>query len=113
MSAGRPRPGPTTRGTLVRAGNGFLDRWISFTRDYFVDLFEMVSGPKRFLASHRTSSEGALRFLAISFVLMFVMQLPLARNNPLAELIKTWAAPNNPQAGANFTKQVYNSFKRS
>jgi cyclase len=33
--------------------------------------------------------------------------------NPLAELIKTWAPANNPQAGVNFTKQVYNSFKRS
>jgi len=33
--------------------------------------------------------------------------------NPLAEIIKTWAPANNPQAGVNFTKQVYNSFKRS
>jgi glyoxylase-like metal-dependent hydrolase (beta-lactamase superfamily II) len=31
--------------------------------------------------------------------------------DPLKELNKTWAA--NPQAGVNFTKQVYNSFKRS
>ena len=92
MIAGSPRPGPTTRGALVRAGNGFLDRWISFTRDYFVDLFDMVSGPKRFLAGrlarHEATSNEALRFLAISFALMFVMQLPLARSNPLAELVE-------------------------
>jgi glyoxylase-like metal-dependent hydrolase (beta-lactamase superfamily II) len=31
--------------------------------------------------------------------------------NPLADLNKTWAA--NEQAGVNFLKQVYNSFKRS
>jgi len=31
--------------------------------------------------------------------------------NPLADLNKTWAA--NEQAGTNFLKQVYNSFKRS
>jgi len=33
--------------------------------------------------------------------------------DPLKELNKTWAPANNPQAGVNFTKQVYNSFKRS
>jgi len=92
MSAGRPRPEPTTRGTVVRAGNGFLDRWIAFTRDYFVDLFDVVSGPKRFLAErlarHGDTSNESLRFLAISFALMFVMQLPLARGNPLAELVE-------------------------
>ena len=32
--------------------------------------------------------------------------------NPLAELIKTWKQGNDPN-GVNFTKQVYNSFKRS
>jgi len=31
--------------------------------------------------------------------------------DPLKELNATWAA--NPQAAVNFTKQVYNSFKRS
>jgi hypothetical protein len=31
--------------------------------------------------------------------------------DPLKELSATWA--QNPQAGVNFTKQVYNSFKRS
>lgn len=91
MSVGSPRPGPTTGRPLIRAGNGFLDRWISLTRDYFVDLLDLVSGPKRFLAERlarpgATAAEG-LQFLAISFGLMFVLQLPLARSNPLTELI--------------------------
>jgi hypothetical protein len=68
-----------------------LDRSIAATRLYLADLGGLVSGPKRFLAERLTRGESgleeALRFLAFSFLFTVVLELPLARGNPLFEIL--------------------------
>jgi len=92
MVAGKPLPAPMARTRYARTVTGTIDRGIAFTRSYFADLFDLLSGPKRFLAdrraTHGTSLDaGAVRFLAISFLLTVLVELPLARGNLLFELV--------------------------
>jgi hypothetical protein len=77
----------------IRAGRmtGSIDGITAVMRRYFADLTGLMSGPKRFLAAHQanrgTALEDGVRFLAISCLLTFVLELPLGRGNPLLGIL--------------------------
>ena len=61
-----------------------VDRLIRLFPAYFDDLIELVTGPKRFLARRVTETdrlEKALRFLALSFVITYILKLPFLRGD--------------------------------
>jgi hypothetical protein len=65
------------------------DRLIRLFPAYFDDLIGLVTGPKRFLARRVTetnSLELALRFLALSFAINYILKLPFLRGDVWLEL---------------------------
>ena len=62
-----------------------LERLITLVPAYFGDLIQFTAGPKRFLATRTRTWTKGLTFLAISFLLTFVIQLPLSRTDPLLD----------------------------
>jgi len=62
-----------------------LERVITLVPAYFADLIQFTAGPKQFLSTRTPALNDGLIFLALSFVLTFIIQLPLARTDPLLE----------------------------
>jgi hypothetical protein len=62
-----------------------LERLVTLVPAYFADLLRLTTGPKRFLSKRTRTWTDGLLFLAVSFLLTFVMQLPLSRTDPLLE----------------------------
>src|SRR5512136_2925139 len=68
----------------------FLDTIIQLIPGYFSDLLGLVSGPKRFIADRLSredlTMEGPLRFVAVSFMISWIIKAPLNRLDPIIEL---------------------------
>ncbi len=67
-----------------------LEKLIGLIPAYFDDLLPLVSGPKRFIAKRLSSDELAMQkaliFLAVSFLIGWVLKIPLLRGDPFLEL---------------------------
>lgn len=63
-----------------------LERLVILVPAYFADVVHFTASPKRFLAKRTSTWNGGLTFLAISFLLTFVIQLPLSRTDPLLDV---------------------------
>ena len=68
----------------------FLEKIIRLIPGYFSDLLGLVSGPKHFVADRLSredaTMEGPLRFVAVSFMMSWIIELPLARSDPIVQL---------------------------
>jgi len=68
----------------------FLEKIIRLIPGYFSDLLGLVSGPKRFVADRLSrkdlTMEGPLRFVAVSFMISWIIKAPLNRLDPIIEL---------------------------
>jgi hypothetical protein len=62
-----------------------LERLVTLVPAYFADLVQFTAGPKRFLTKRTRTWNDGLTFLAISFLLTFIVQLPLSRTDPLLD----------------------------
>jgi len=62
-----------------------LERLATLVPAYFADLIQFTAGPKRFLARRTRTWNDGLIFLALSFLLTFVLQLPLSRTDPVLQ----------------------------
>ena len=75
--------------TCVRLHNPIvkelLERLVTVLPAYFADLIQFTAAPKRFLATRTATWTQGLTFLAVSFLLTFIIQLPLTRTDPLLE----------------------------
>ena len=67
-----------------------LEKLIGLIPAYFDDLLPLVSGPKRFIAKRLSSDEPAMQkaliFLAVSFLIGWVLKTPFVRGDPFLEL---------------------------
>jgi hypothetical protein len=67
-----------------------LEKLIGLIPAYFDALFPLVTGPKHFIAERLSSDESAMQkaliFLAVSFLIGWVLKIPLRREDPLFEL---------------------------
>jgi hypothetical protein len=67
-----------------------LEKLIGLIPAYFDALFPLVTGPKHFIAERLSSDESAMQkaliFLAVSFLIGWLLKIPLSRGDPLLEL---------------------------
>jgi hypothetical protein len=67
-----------------------LEKLLGLIPAYFDDLLPLISGPKRFIAGRLSSDQPAMQkaliFLAVSFLISWVLKIPLSRGDPLLEL---------------------------